>query len=409
MPQKPHLDYRRALEHLLTPDAAPWTDRPHGTESESDPRPAFERDRDRIIHSEHFRRLQHKTQVLIVTEGDLYSTRLLHSVETAQIGRSLATSLGLNAALADSICLAHDLGHTPFGHQGEETLARLLRDFGGWDSNHHSLRVVDEIEAQYPAFLGLNLTLAVREGIARHMTAFDDPAVTHGTDSDLGAHRAPSPEAQVGNVADEVAYLTHDIHDALEQGLLAKDECEASLGGLGLWKRASRKTEGQLQVAHPEGWPGVDEPRVGVRLLHRNLISTLLFDVLEESAKRGARYADLAAVRDSEIPVVDYSASTREQVAAIREFLFDRVYKSPLVSRQNAKADHVLEMLFNALVAKTRLLPTHVQQRINGSTDPAVTAREVAYFLASLTDRGALDLYGELFVPSDRAMGHHVR
>jgi len=403
------MEHLGALAHLCTPDESPWTDRQHRIESDVDPRPAFERDRDRIIHSEHFRRLQHKTQVLIVTEGDLYSTRLLHSVETAQIGRSIALSLGLNGALADAICLAHDVGHTPFGHQGEETLKRLLAAYGGWDSNHHSLRVIDEIEAQYSAFLGLNLTKAVREGVARHQTPFDDPAVTYGTGGDLGEYRAPSPEAQVGNVADEVAYITHDLHDALEQGLLARTDCDAGLVGSSLWKRTSRKTDGEMQVSHPEGWRGVDESRVCVRLLHRNLISMLLFDVLGESARRGAAYADLAAARDSETPVVDFSADMRKQVTAMRQFLFNSAYKSPLVSRQNAKADYVLERLFASLSRDTRLLPTYVQQRINGSADAGTIAHEVAFFLASLTDRGALDLYGELFVPTDRAMGHHVR
>lgn len=409
MTTEPQMEYLDALAHLRTPDESPWTDRRHETESEADPRPAFERDRDRLIHSEHFRRLQHKTQVLIVTEGDLYSTRLLHSVETAQVGRSLACSLGLNGALAEAICLAHDVGHTPFGHQGEETLNRLLADHGGWDSNHHSLRVVDEIEAQYPAYLGLNLTWAVREGVARHKTAFDDPAVTHGAGTDLGAHRAPSLEAQAGNVADEVAYITHDVHDALEQGLLSRGDCDAALSGCSLWKRASIATQGEMQANHPEGWRGVDESRVSVRRLHRNLISLLLVDVLRESARRGARHVDLSAARDSDTAVVDFSSGMRQQVNAVRDFLYDKVYKSPLVSRQNAKADHVLQRLFEAICGNPRLLPTYVQQRINGAGDAGIVAREVACFLASLTDRGALDLYGELFVPADRAMGHHVR
>ena len=409
MTTEPQTEYLDALAHLRTPDEAPWTDRRYRAESDADLRPAFERDRDRLIHSEHFRRLQHKTQVLIVTEGDLYSTRLLHSVETAQVGRSLASSLGLNAALAEAICLAHDVGHTPFGHQGEETLSRLLADRGGWDSNHHSLRVVDEIEAQYPAYLGLNLTWAVREGIARHQTAFDAPAVTHGAGADLGAHRAPSPEAQVGNAADEVAYITHDLHDALEQGLLSQGDCDAALSGCSLWKRASIATQGEMQAYHPEGWRGVDESRVTVRRLHRNLISMLLGNVLSESAQRGAQHANLGAARDSDTAVVDFSGDMRQQVSEVRDFLFDRVYKSPLVSRQNAKADHVLPRLFEAIRGNPRLLPTYVQQRINGVGDPGAVAHEVGYFLASLTDRGALDLYGELFVPADRAMGHHVR
>ena len=176
-----------------------------------------------------------------------------------------------------------------------------------------------------------------------------------------------------------------------------------------LWTRVSRTTEGQMQVSHPDGWRGVDEARVTVRFLHRNLISIMLFDVLHESASRGAAVSSLEAARKGESALVDFSPEMRVQVDAMRDYLYDRVYKSPLVSRQNAKADHVLERLFDALRANPRLLPTHVQQRINGSADVSAVVREVAFFLASLTDRGALDLYAELFVPADRAMGHHVR
>ncbi len=375
MAEQTHIEFRDSLAHLRTPDESPWADRRYVALSDADPRSAFERDRDRIVHSEHFRRLQHKTQVLIVTEGDLYSTRLLHSVETAQIGRSIAAGLGLNAALAEAICLAHDVGHTPFGHQGEETLKRLLAEHGGWDSNHHSLRVIDEIEAQYAAFPGLNLTMAVREGVARHQTPFDVPAVVYGSGGELGESRAPSPEAQVGNVSDEVAYLTHDLHDALEQGLITRIDCEAALGQSSLWKRAWHKTDGEMQVSHPEGWRGVDEARVRIRLLHRNLISVLLFDVLGESAQRGGSYDSLAAVRAGDAKVVDFSSGMRDEVAAMRTFLLTSVYKSPLVTRQNAKADHVLGRLFASLSADTRLLPTHVQQRINGSLDEGTIAR----------------------------------
>jgi dGTPase len=400
--------YIHALAHLRTPDAAPWTDRRHIKTPDDDPRPAFERDRDRIIHSEHFRRLQHKTQVLIVTEGDLYSTRLMHSVETAQVGRSLACSFGLNAPLAEAICLGHDVGHTPFGHQGEETLKRLLKGHDRWESNHHSLLVLDEIEVQYPAHLGLDLTMAVREGIARHKTAYDDPAVGYGSGSELGAHKSPSLEAQIGNVADEVAYVSHDVHDALEHGLVTRDELGDALSEVSLWRRASVKTDAEIKSIHPEGWKGVDEWKLTVRWLHRNLISILLDDVLTESARRGAGHADLLAARDDPTPVIAFSDEMRPQLDRVRGYLHERVYKGPLVARQNAKADHVLERLFETLCAKRLLLPWHVQQRINGSENATVIAKNVALFLASLTDRAAIDLYGELFIPSDRAMGHHV-
>lgn len=171
---------------------------------------------------------------------------------------------------------------------------------------------------------------------------------------------------------------------------------------------ASRRTEGELKAAHPEGWKGVDESKVEVRQLHRNLISILLNDVLNESAARGTRHDNLLTARSDPTPVTAFSEEVRQQVDRIREFLYERVYKSPLVSRQNAKADYVLERLFEKLCANTRLLPRHIQQRINGSEDKTFIAKNVAFFLASLTDRGAIDLYSELFVPSDRAMGHHV-
>jgi len=332
----------------------------------------------------------------------------MHSVETAQIGRSLACSLGLNGPLAEAICLGHDVGHTPFGHQGEETLGRLLAEYGGWDSNHYSLMVLDEIEVQYPTHLGLDLTMAVREGIARHKTAFDDPAVGYGSGSELGTYRSPSLEAQIGNIADEVAYVSHDMHDALEQGLVARHECDAALANVSLWKRASVKTEGEIKSSHPLGWKGVDESKLAIRQLHRNLISILLDDVLAESARRGATHAGLMDARNDEKPVIAFSDEIRSQLDRVRGFLCERVYKGPVVARQNAKADYVLEELFKALRAEARLLPWYVQQRINGSHDAAAVAHNVAVFLAGLTDRAAMDLYAELFVPSDRAMGHHV-
>src|SRR3954454_2775635 len=206
------------LSHLRTPESAPYTDRRHAPPRPSDdPRPAFAHDRDRIVHADAFRRLQHKTQVMVVSEGDFFRTRLTHTLETAQIGRAVATLLGLSEPLTEAICLGHDLGHTPFGHTGETALNTLLANQGGWDSNFHSLVVVEEIEVNYADYPGLDLTWACREGIARHQTPFDLPV----TDGEYVRSAQPSLEAQVCNLADVIAYATHDVQDAIESRMLA--------------------------------------------------------------------------------------------------------------------------------------------------------------------------------------------
>ncbi len=346
--------------------------------------------------------------MLIVTESDLFSTRILHSMETAQVGRSIAQVLGLNERLAEAICLGHDVGHTPFGHIGEDTIKRLLDGVEVWDSNAHSLKVLESLEKQYPEFDGLDLTWATREGIARHKTVFDIPSSEHGDQSPYGKYKASSPECQVADKADEIAYLTHDVHDALQYRIVSTEELDAL--GISLWDTNWRMANGEMLKAHPDGWTGVEREAVLIRRVHGLMIARMVNDVVTQSLANGTGVADLASARGMVEPVISFSEQVEEEKSLLVRFLYDRVYKSPLVARQNAKAARIIRAVFDELVSDTRLLPFYVQERIkNGSGSSDDLKREVALFIASLTDRGAIDLYNELFSPADRAMGHHVQ
>lgn len=335
------------LSHLRTPNRAPWTNRQHGMPDDGDFRSPFDRDRDRILHSRAFRRLQHKTQVLMVTEGDDYRTRITHSLEVAQIARSIARGLGLSEPLAEAIALGHDVGHTPFGHQGEVTFSELLSNRGGWNSNEHSLRVLDDLEIQYHDHPGLNLTWATREGIARHKTAFDEPI------EGFSSYPSPSLECQVVNLADPLAYVTHDLHDALDYGLVTEEQLAST--GNELWRIAWTITRGQFDYSHPGGtWPGVDPANVKYRVVHRQMINMLIRDILEFSVGAASGVSSLGLARSAAQPIVDLSLEKRHQVDTLVEFMFDRVYKSPLVVRQNFKADRILRDLYSALMADGR-------------------------------------------------------
>jgi dGTPase len=389
-----------ALRRLRTPNKPPWTLRDHRSADDDDFRGPFDRDRDRILHSRAFRRLQHKTQVIVVTEGDDYRTRITHSLEVAQIARSIARGLGLSEPLAEAIALGHDVGHTPFGHQGETTLRKLLFDHGGWNSNAHSLMVLEKLEIQYNEHPGLDLTFATREGVARHKTAFDEPIENYSE------WASPSLECQVVNLADPLAYVSHDLHDALDYELVSAGQLNET--GNELWTVAWRIAEAQFELSHPEGsWPGVDRDAVKNRVVHRQIINLLVRDVLQHSESLGAEVSTLRKARERELPIVDQSPARKEQVGELIEFMFDSVYKSPLVVRQNSKAGMVLERLFEALTQEVRLLPKHVQETV--SHDGENLKLHVAHFLASLSDRGAVDLYSEIFEPRERSMARHVK
>jgi len=364
------------ISHLRTPLEHPWTERRQP--ADADPRAPFDRDRDRIIHSTAFQNLQHKTQVYIVHEADFYRTRLTHTLEVSQISRAAAWMMGLQDALVEAIALAHDVGHTPFGHAGERALNSILRGISKeltWDSNHYSLTLLDEGHPTGPARRGLNLTFATRQGVARHQSPFDYPR------KDFDTYASPTLECQVVNLADFIAYSVHDAKDALKAGVLTLDELFEE-PALRIWHQHIRDAQRELQANDSDL-----EEAEQVRLLAKRAGSNLIGVSSEEKA--------VSLSNDLQTAGVDAVA-----------YMIDRVYQSPLVSRQNFKAQLVMERLFEAFSRDHGLMPRSVQRRIRGVERPQ-RAREIARYIAGLTDRTAIDLHAELFDPRDRAMGHH--
>jgi len=331
-------------------------------------RTAYQRDRDRIVHSSAFRRLEYKTQVFVYHEGDHHRNRLTHSLEGSQIARTLARMLRLNEELAESIALAHDLGHTPFGHAGERVLARLMKPHGGFDHNRQSLRVVDWLEERYPGFRGLNLTYESREGILKHGCHWEHPLPVPEATPQRGL------EAQIADRADEIAYTNHDIDDGLRSGLLDPEE----LVGIDLWRETREATRRRIGETPP-------------RVLHAQtvvaLINALVIDLAETSSARiersGARSID--EVRACREPLIAFSAEMAPRFAALKRFLFERLYHHPRVVEMNEPAQRVLGELFEAYSADPARLPESVRARfeLDGRE------RAIADYIAGMTDRFA--------------------
>ncbi|KUZ71595.1 deoxyguanosinetriphosphate triphosphohydrolase [Burkholderia ubonensis] len=346
-------------------------------------RTEFQRDRDRIVHSTAFRRLEYKTQVFVNHEGDLFRTRLTHSLEVAQIARSVARNLRLNEDLVEAISLAHDLGHTPFGHAGQDALNACMREHGGFEHNLQSLAVVDELEEHYGAFNGLNLCFETREGILKHCSRENARKLgALGERFLLG--RQPSLEAQLANIADEIAYNNHDVDDGLRSGLVTIEQ----LAEVELWQR--HHDEALAEFPHLEGR----------RLVHetvRRIINTLIVDLIDETTRNLARIApaSLDDVRAAP-PIVAHSEAVAAQAAALKRFLFKNLYRHYKVMRMANKAQRVVTGLFDAFREDPRLLPPPYQ-----SDDPAKQPRLVAHYIAGMTDRFALKEYQRLFVVSD--------
>ncbi|MDX8401347.1 MAG: deoxyguanosinetriphosphate triphosphohydrolase [Mariprofundaceae bacterium] len=359
-------------------------------EAESVHRNPYQRDRDRIIHSTAFRRLEYKTQVFVNHEGDHYRTRLTHSVEVAQIARSICRVLGLHEDLAEAIALAHDLGHTPFGHSGQDALDAVMRPYGGFEHNRQSLRVVEKLERRYAAFPGLNLSYETREGIVKHHSPYDIPK-----NRDLARfhldEQAPL-EAQVSNLADEIAYTNHDVDDGYRAGMLGLDD----LMEVAVFRMHFEQAEQDCKGA-PE--------RILVHETVRRMINFMVLDVVEETLRRltEAGVDGFAAVRAARSPLVGFSREVRHLNGELKRFLYRRMYRHHRVVRMAAKAQRVIREMFAAYMETPEMLPDGPRNRALEAADEAVRARVIADYIAGMTDRYALDEYARLFDVAARA------
>jgi dGTPase len=342
-------------------------------------RSEFQRDRDRIIHSGAFRRLEYKTQVFVNHEGDLFRTRLTHSIEVAQIARSIARRLRLNEDLAEAISLAHDLGHTPFGHAGQDALNDCMKAYGGFEHNLQSLRVVEFLEERYAEFDGLNLTFETREGILKHCSRNNAAQLGELGERFLNDSR-PSLEAQIANLADEIAYNNHDVDDGLRSGLITLEQL----------------SEVPLVAAHLNevraAYPALPERRV-VHETVRRMINTLVSDLIRRSEHNIAelRLNSLEDVHAAPA-LIAFSPETDEQQRALKRFLFANLYRHYRVMRMSAKAHRIIRDLFEAFMADSRLLPPSFQKQ-----GEAERARSVADYIAGMTDRYAIREHKRLF------------
>ncbi|OIR16877.1 deoxyguanosinetriphosphate triphosphohydrolase [mine drainage metagenome] len=342
-------------------------------------RSEFQRDRDRIIHSGAFRRLEYKTQVFVNHEGDLFRTRLTHSIEVAQIARSIARRLALNEDLVEAISLAHDLGHTPFGHAGQEALNTCMKDHGGFEHNLQSLRVVDVLEERYAAFDGLNLCFETREGILKHCSAENAAQLGEVGERFLNNHR-PSLEAQIANLADEIAYNNHDVDDGLRSGLLTLEQ----LSSVRLFARHLN----EVRAAYPD----LAERRV-VHETVRRMINTLVTDLIGQTERNIRTHAPQSAddVRHAP-PLVAFSAEMHELNRELKTFLRTHLYRHYLVMRMTAKARRIIGDLFDAFTEDPRLLPPQFRPPAESGH-----ARSVADYIAGMTDRYAIREHRRIF------------
>lgn len=352
-------------------------------EDEHSYRSNYQRDRDRIVHSAAFRRLEYKTQVFVNHEGDYYRTRLTHTIEVAQIARTIASALRLNVDLTEAIALAHDLGHTAFGHSGEEALNELMSKNGGFNHNLQSLRVVDYLEERYPDFPGLNLTWEVREGIVKHSTAFDITAKV----KEFSRTGAPTLETQVVDIADEIAYDSHDLDDGLTSGLIK----ESDLAGLALWQDINKG----ICNKYPD--ISIQKKRY---LIIRSLINLQVTDLIRETEKNisSLKLKSYKDAKKIDKKIVTFSANMLKLRKPLRSFLMEKLYHHYRVMRMSIKAKRFIQELFKVYVENPRQLPDEVQGRVSGDG----IKRAVCDYIAAMTDRYALDEYKKLFTPYEK-------
>lgn len=362
------------------------------TEPPPEYRGEYQRDRDRIVHCSAFRRLEYKTQVFVNHEGDMFRTRLTHSVEVAQIGRSIARVLRLNEDLTEAVALAHDLGHTPFGHAGQDALNGCMREFGGFEHNLQSLRVVDELEQRYADFDGLNLTFESREGILKHCSVRDARQLGAVGERFL-SRTQPGLEAQLVNVADEIAYNNHDVDDGLRAGLITLEQ----LSAIALF----REQREAVQAQYPE--------LAGQRMVHeviRRMINRQVVDLVETSRGRLEEAApqSIEEVRARREPLIGFSERMQALNLELKRFLRRNVYQHHRVYRMASKSQRIIRALFEAFMDDPRLLPPTHQAKVRAAeTDlgDAGRARAVADYVAGMTDRFAIVEYGRIFDPDE--------
>ncbi|MEO0774748.1 MAG: deoxyguanosinetriphosphate triphosphohydrolase [Pseudomonadota bacterium] len=372
--------------YALDPEAA----RPRlVAEEESTFRSPFQRDRDRIIHASAFRRLKHKTQVFVEHEGDYFRTRLTHSIEVAQVARTIAGALGLNQELTEAVALAHDLGHTPFGHTGEDALNALMAPYGGFDHNAQALRIVTSLERHYAEFDGLNLTWDTLEGLAKH----NGPVVgdlpwalaDYNARHDLELHTHASAEAQVAALSDDIAYNNHDLHDGLRAGLFTEDE----IAGLPI----VRDCYAEVDAAYPR----LDPYRRRHEALRR-VFGVMVGNVIDTTREELAQAAPASAqeVRELGRAVVRFSPAMWADLQEIRAFLFQRMYRAPKINEMRARVTHVVEELFPFYMSAPENLPRQWQTAVARAQDDVMLARLVSDYIAGMTDRFALEAHARL-------------
>jgi len=378
---------RRQLEEKERQFLAPYAMLSQNTrgrkyeDHEPDYRTAFQRDRDRIIHSEAFRKLEYKTQVFVNDAGDYYRTRLTHTLEVAQIGRTLARALGVNEDLTETICLAHDLGHPPFGHAGEHILDEVMADHGGFNHNYQSYRVITELENRYPGWPGLNLTYEVREGIAKHETEYDLSEA-----ADFDPNLRGSLEAQIADFADELAYNAHDLDDGLQSGLLTTDQ----LNELEIWQILCDRLN----------WRGHTLSEVERHHFIRELVGMQVSDVLEttQTRLRANNISSSADVQRFPEKLIAYSDEQRQRNRDLKNFLYENMYRHYRIVRMQVRAEQFISGLFATYVKDPRQLPPSYKP----DQDNDDVYRAVADYIASMTDRSALLEYSQLFDPMMR-------
>jgi dGTPase len=341
-------------------------------------RTAFQRDRDRILHTTAFRRLKYKTQVFFNYEGDYYRTRLTHTLEVAQIGRTIARALGANEDLTEAISLAHDLGHSPFGHAGEVALARLMKDHGGFDHNKQSLRIVTELERRFPNFSGLNLTWEVREGIVKHESEYDMSDAT-GYNPELRGHL----EAQITNAADELAYTAHDLDDGLRSGMINTSMLE----GISLWEI----------MVESAGWRGSELDDLTRHRLIRRLIGLEVTDLINttDQALRESGVQSVEDLQRLQHNAIGFSEDMHRRNRQLKDFLYTKLYRHFRVVRMAVKAERIICDLFDAYKADPTMLPHHVQDWI----EERGVERTICDYITGMTDRYAIDEHNKLFDP----------